>query len=86
MKNIKTRIEWLGINIIVPEDIELRFNTEPRRIWIEMIPHSHVGERFAYQASENMKLNLILAYLSEREYFQCREAELKIKSDSKQPF
>lgn len=86
MMTIKAHIEWRGKTINIPNDIELRFNAEPRRMWIDTIPHSPLGDTFAYQASEDAKLKLISAYLFEKEYQQIREAELKITDNSMEPF
>ena len=76
MKNIKVSMQWQGKTIRVPDDIEMRFNIEPRITSIGTIPHSPLGEKFAYKGSEDDRLNLILEFLSEKEYRDQREREL----------
>lgn len=50
-------------SVHVPSDIEVRIEFEARQVTIAMVPHSHYGERFAYDANEEAKADFISTVL-----------------------
>ena len=61
---IQAQFKWQGKTIRVPDDIEIRITIHSHHTSIGTIPHSYLGERFAYNASKEEKISFLGIVLS----------------------